>query len=436
MYTQLCRPRKTETQSSWDGLGWNNGIPDAYTDAYVNANYTTDFASFACRNLYLSENTQLTVKGNNYVKVLGSVTQSTNSKIIVEDMGGLILLGKNPETGSAHIQVKKAIEGVQRLDYGLLASPFSNIYLKRLSPQTLDNRFYNYDNDKNALTNATPATQLVDAGQGYLVRTPNNHPSVPANWNIVADNFAGGSLNAGVILKDISYSLINNSGYNMAGNPYSAPISLRKFYEANKDVILPIFYVWSKRTNGSQGSPYIFYNETANTFTNDNNILSAMQGFFVTKRADAVRDYITFTPDMQLLQANFSDSDCFNLLVDQENINFPIGSLYYSAAKFPESFRNIEANSPTMGFNINGNEWLVYNDNNYSIDLIIPLSVNVTVTTTYTIYMNALSGVFAGAGPLYITDNTFGIKHNLKEAAYTFSAESGTVTGRFFLSFK
>ena len=66
----------------------------------------------------------------------------------------------------------------------------------------------------------------------------------------------------------------------------------------------------------------------------------------------------------------------------------------------------------------------------------VPLGVNLTASTPYTIAIGAVQGLFESESqPIYLEDLELGIVHNLRQAPYSFTASSGRLDTRFVLRY-
>ncbi len=435
MYAAISKPNKPVQDTHWDGSQWDNGTPTTYKDAYIDGNYTTLTGSFTCRNLFITGTSELTIIADTHVKVLSNLEQEATSQIIVKHKGNLMLLNKSDTVPTARIRIERVIENMQRLDYSHITSPVSGILLKSISPGTLDNRFYSYDEGTNIYFSINPNTEITSAGKGYLIRTPNNFPSIPTDWNINIDNFSSGILNSGVISVPVVYSRF---GFILIGNPYPTTLSLRKFYEVNKKVINPIFYVWGNRTNGSQGLPLKNYNLITNNYSDDNLIIYPFQAFFIQKLNSSLNEVI-FTPEMIIPHTDYSIPDRFHINLFQQNINFPIGAFCYDSKQYNNNFINqisFEGDDNSISIIKNDDSWLVYQEDSYSDNSFFDLKLFLTVADTYTLTLKDVSGLFGDLPSIFVVDNLENVTHNLKSSHYTFFSEAGTFTDRFTIQFE
>lgn len=244
MYATLTRTNRPVTATHWNGSSWSNGIPNSINDVYIDADYDTTSGSFSCRNLHITANAKVTIVPETYVKILKDIHQSATSRIHVKSGGNLMIMHPNADVTSAKVIAERTFKNVQRLDYVFMASPISGIPLKRLSPGTVDSRFYTYNEIGNYLEAINPTTTIIEQGKGFQVRVPSLHSSLPTNFDAIIENLNGEFINSGVINSYLSNS---NYGFNIVGNPYLSTISLRKFFELNKGKINLVVNFWQKQ---------------------------------------------------------------------------------------------------------------------------------------------------------------------------------------------
>lgn len=431
MYAALPKTSKQKKETIWNGVSWSQGEPDAYKNAVITANYSTTLGSFSCNNLILTNNAELTIAENTYVKVIKDLNQSSNSLISVKHLGNLIMLDNKNLHDTARVSVERIYYNLQRLDYIYFSSPISGIVLKSVSPLTLNNRFYALNESSNIYTILDPNNEIIPKGKGYLIRTPNNFNSTPTNFIITINNIYSGTLNSGKVEIPVDYTV---SGFNLIGNPYSSLFSLRKFYNRNRDTIYDWLSIFSDYTNGSQGTPNILFNLITNNLKEDFT-LNAMQAFGLGSKIPNTTSQLSFTPDMQLVYSNYSVADRLHINLKQQNVNFPIGSICYDVEIFPENFSDVEQlPGTTISIFKDDKNYLIYREKSFTSFVI--LHINVNTASQYYLHLRDFSGIFSSNYDIFITDTLQNITHNLKAGDYSFFSEAGTFTDRFILHFE
>ena len=429
MYITRSRTNRLVSATHWNGTVWSDGQPNATNDAYIDADYSTVNGCFSCRDLYITASAVLTIPTDLYVKVLRNVIQTQTSKIIIKSEGNLMLLHKNPDVSTARIQTEATFKNHQRLDYEFISSPISGITLKQLSPLTLDNRFYIYDEATNAYLAVNPNSTLTTKGHGYFIRTPNNFSTDISDFNVIIENNDTGSITGG--LETVLISRLN-SGNTIVGNPYLTILDFKKFIKHNYSDILSFVQIY-KKTNGAQGSNFTQHNTTCNNISLAPHFLRSFQGFFITKSGHDLSPLL-FTPDMMLTSRDFTPPDRFYINLKQTGIFYPIGGFCYDVEKFPLDFEEVFYTTAALTIIDDGYK-IISRKKTFNNSGIIPLRLLLELSASYSLSIRDISGSFEGLPNLFLTDAATGIKHDLKQSEYTFTSDAGEYLARFALSF-
>lgn len=429
MYFIRTKPNPAATSTNWNGITWSNGLPTAVKDAYIDANFNTANGSFSCRDLILTSSTVLTVATDSHLKILRNIHQSPESKIVVKDKGNLMLLYKNAATDNLKLQIDAIFPNKKRFDYEFLSPPISGLTLKSISPGTLNDRFYTYNEPENGYTTLNPNTTITQAGRGYMIRVPDNFPTSSSNWEMSINNFTPATVNKSYIPYLLSHL---NVGINMVGNPYTASLSLKKLCFANNKIIERVFF-W-KKTNGAQGSSYISYNYFTSNMSSEFKKISSYQGFLVSQKIPSHLNEIVFTPDMMLPSEDYSMPDRFYINIKQVGIFHPIGGFCFDVKKFPIPFPDV-FNDGAISITENGNK-IICRRETFDTSNVLNLRVLVTVNSNYIITLKEFSGLFQDIQHILLIDQLLGLTHNLKLSDYLFSSAAGEFTDRFKIVFQ
>ena len=125
------------------------------------------------------------------------------------------------------------------MDYVLWGSPVTNQNLLDFSPQTVTNRFYAYNSTTNLFNSINPSINNFEAGRGFLIRMPNNHPTTPTSW---IGEFNGIPNNGDFTITVPTYSYVAIS------NPYPSTIDCFPLMIENELYYEPIYF-WRKENN-------------------------------------------------------------------------------------------------------------------------------------------------------------------------------------------
>lgn len=430
MYAGKSRTNKAITATHWNGSAWSNGKPDSSKDAFIDASYTTENGNFSCRDLVITSTAILTIITDSYVKVLRNLNQSPTSQIVVKSDGDLMFLHKDAETETARVQVEATFKNHQRLDYEFISSPISGIPIKNISPGTLDNRFYTYDEGTNSYSIINPNASMTVAGGGYMIRIPTNFPTTISDWTITVNNYFNGSMGKGIILKSITKNLY---GINIIGNPYTSKINLRKFHNTNKEIILSSLFFWNK-SNGAQGISYSTSNLTTDNLNKDNKDIKSFKGCLITKKNNTPPNEVVFTTDMMIPSKDFSIPDRIYINIKQDGVNFPIGGFCYDVRKFPSPFEDV-INTGSITVNDNGYK-IICRKESFNLTDIINIRIFFEIAATYTISIKDTLGLFEELQHVYLVDQLSGITHDLKSIGYIFTSAAGEFLDRFKIKFQ
>lgn len=430
MHATRTRTNRTVTATHWNGTTWSNGAPTVIKDVYIDSDYSTLNGNFSCRDLIITGTAILTITADTYVKVLRDIIQDAATKIIMKDKGSLMLLNKNAVTQTAKIRVEKTFPDMQRLDYEFMSSPISGIPIKNISPGTLNNRFYTYDEATASYSTLDPYISMTDAGIGYQIRTPSNFSSTVANFNIIIEKVNNEEINTGINKVLISRSF---SGYLITGNPFLSLLNNKTFYNINKDIIENRSFVW-KKTNGAQGLTYNNINIYTGNLFNTKGFFQVFQGFMIQKKSASPPNEIVFTPEMMLLTDDFTPPDRLYINIKQNNIFHPIGGFCYDVQKFPLPFQDIISGG---AISIIDNVYKIIcrkQSFNAATD-VINVRVFFEIASNYTITLREVCGLFEELPNIYLIDEYLQGIHDLKISDYSFSSEAGEYLNRFKIKF-
>ncbi|WP_432671334.1 LamG-like jellyroll fold domain-containing protein [Flavobacterium sp. SM2513] len=441
--------------TTWNGIEWSNGEPHPGMKAIIDGSLVIEEQFIACE-LVITTNGSLTVNSGGGVGVVGKITNNaTATDFVVENNSVLIQFKDVQNVGPVTVNVNSF--PLYRQDYTLWSSPVENQNLRSFSLQTLFNRFKSYDTAlgtngdyvQEIVTAADVLTKEFEAANGYLIRMPNN-------WVEYVDEATPGVSYSGVFKGVPQNGTITvplstaNAGMNLVGNPYPSPIIIPLFYSANPDVEQTIYY-WRKR-NGAAGTGYSTYNNMG--FVSSQPGLSGVedaldsepyigsgQGFFVKSTAAT---QLTFNNGMR----NFESNGVFLRSATQEMHRFRlklsnntalVGQtlIGYTAATsagvdngFDSSYFN-DSNTALTSL-INGNEYIIQGVGlPFDVASSVALGFKTETAGAFSISLGAFDGFFAEGQNIYIKDNLTGLVHNVKESAYSFTANEGIANDRF-----
>lgn len=424
---------------------WTNGKPVYGNNAIISHNFTSNFGNTTDNTITACA---LTVNNGAIVKIEDGFNVKLNGAIKVNS--GTFTLNNNasliqnstdfPNVGA--ITVKRNTNALMRLDYTMWSSPVENQSLIPFSPYTLTNRFYTY-NPNNNFYETIPNlinTNFANAN-GYLIRMPNNHPTVPTIWN---GEFTGVPHNGRFELN------VTDGSYNAIGNPYPSPIKADLFIEENN--LTEAIYFWRK-TNNSANPSYATYTKAGGTGTAaniggesnivPNGIIQTGQGFI----SKATSNKLTFTNAMriannenQFFRTNQEKSRIWLNLTNPNDFfcQTMIGYMPNATNEFDAAIDgHFLENEPTkLGSLIGNQEFVIQGRAPFEVSDVVPLGFRSAIAGNYTIAIDNKDGLFVDSQEIYLKDNLLNTEHNLTTESYTFTTDSGIFNSRFEIHYQ
>ena len=432
---------------TWNGTAWSNTTgPDASTPAIIDG----DYAGPAITAQSLTVNAGKTLTVTDFVSA-GNVTNHGN--IIVADGANFVQIGTfTAEAGSA-FKVQKNTLPVKRLAYINWSSPLQNApqTLKEFSfgkmvdgtsqsaTGTVDNRFFTYNNN---VFESVAATSTFSTAAGYLIRTPNDFTSAA---RVFHGQFEGFAPNSGTVTFD--HAAIGGD-FVLLGNPYPSAISLADFLAANTGTLGTV-YVWNSQAEMDSNQQYTGTNYNTYSTLGEvpagslNGYLPVGQAFFVERGAAA--SPFVFTDDMRRTteQGLFSKAGADRFWLElttpagakpQLLLGFTAGATAGFDAKYDATL--LGTNADALYTRAGSRKLVIDAHGAFSADDSFAVQADLSTAGNYTIGVLKSEGVFANGQQIWLTDHLTGSVTLISEQPYTFTAQSGSVAGRFTLQFR
>ncbi|AXG72785.1 T9SS C-terminal target domain-containing protein [Flavobacterium arcticum] len=448
----------TAVENVWNGDAWTAGSAPAIIDAAIieGAYNTAEDGTFTAATLIINEGGSLVIASGDNITITGAVVNNIDaSAFIVENNANLIQVNNVENTGD--IQVQKNSSALYRLDYSLWSAPVTGQNLLAFSPQTLTNRFYDYDESTDLLTAVTPGSNNFQPGYGYLIRMPNNHVSF-VNEETAGETWTGtfeGTPNNGTVTVPMESAF---NGYNLVGNPYPSPVNIAAFYAANSGTLElgSALYFWRKRNNPDATTyasitlaAYIANSAAggdtgSGTFTgiSDEWVINQGQGFFVK----ATGGSLVFNNAMRMPVNN---NQFFRTTEEAQQQSSRLWLNLVTEGKFSQTAIVYNPNT-TLDLDYGWDGKSIIGDGPVTIYTMaqditlaiqarpefdtedqVALGIYVETAGNYTISLDHVDGLFTEGQDVYLKDNVAGQTINLKAADYTFSTEAGQFNERF-----
>lgn len=436
---------------TWNGTSWTGRTTTAPSNteiAIIDGNYNTATNGNlnACK-CTVNSSKSLTIAANSSATVENDLIN--NGTITVENDGNLIQVNNNGTFTGNNITVKRNAN-MKRLGYTYWSSPVASQNLKAFSPNTLNNRFYTYNETTDLFNVIDPVANNFSVAKGYALRAPNDFS------NTTTSTFNGiftGIPNNGT--KTIAITK-TGAGYNLIGNPYPSNISFSSFYTANSSLINQAAYFWTN-TNANptqKGGTYsqnnyaiingTGYNPAQNSAIKPTNEIVVGQGFIVQAKSAGT---LTFNNSMRTptkgtffnrMANNSKESvDRYWLELKTPANNFTtilVGYIPGATNGFDEDYDSenlVKGSDDFYTIQDNKNLAIQGREGNFSVTDKVPLGAVMFEAGNYEISIPQKEGIFSGSQEIYIKDKLLNVTAKISDAPYQFSADAGEITNRF-----
>jgi photosystem II stability/assembly factor-like uncharacterized protein len=469
---------KCSTTTIWDGTAWNSGAPDIDKSVVINGNYNTETdGNIECCSMTVNTGFTLNINDSNYILVVNNLT--VNGVLNIRNNGSLIQTEDTAiNTGSITYE---RTANIRKDDYVFWSSPISGFVVENISPNTPNMYKLKWDtilaNSNGGLGDwAQAASDVMEAGKGYIVRGPNTFTTTPQNYTAI---FSNGIPNNGVITTPISrgdyqganYLGTNNAvitrfsdNWNLVGNPYPSSINVMDFLNLNTNIEGAV-RIWTHNTAPSSSisspfygsyvsnyspSDYITYNGmgTVSGPVGFNGLIAGGQGFMINMiDGPLTTSTIEFNNSLrgksyannQFYRNTFSTNEVVNRIwIDLANIggNSDRTLIGYTDEATNEKDRLYDAvtsvGTAMKIYTLIENDRMTIQGRGlpFNLEDTVVLGVNIPTEGTYTIAIAAIDGLFLEQD-IFLKDKNQQITHNIKEAPYVFSSVDGIFDDRF-----
>jgi hypothetical protein len=326
-------------------------------------------------------------------------------------------------------------------------------------------------------TVTTPGITNMTAGQGYIIRGPQDYSTTvltpfTGSFNGVPNN---GNYTANIIKSGLG-------DLNLLGNPYPSAIDADLFVAGNAATFTnagitgTTFYFWTHNTpitnNAYTFNDYATYNNSGgvgsgslspsspctgcNTILPPSGKIAAGQGFMI-KGVKTGTFVATFKNNMRLVGNNGqffrqSQSATQTTTVEKNRIWLELkndqGAFKQAMIAYVSNATNgfemgydgemIDAGNPVGLYSTLGDKKLVIQGRALPFDTsdLVPLGYKIPIAGNYSISMPLTDGLFAdGSVGVYLEDHLLNVVHDLRSGAYDFVSEVGTFDSRFVVRY-
>lgn len=446
--------------TTWNGVSWTNGNPDAATSVIFAGDYTTssatDMAACSCE---VKSGVTLTVSSNSSITVQNNVINQ--GSLIVESDASLIQVNDAAlNSGAVLVKRNLTFRNDARKEYNYFISPVENANLKTELYRKADGTpvvapFVLYHNEANSKFYNSSGAYIP--GRALAVKEP-----AFASGAVPTAFFSGKPVN-GKIAYNLAYT---NSllGYNLVGNPYPSNIDLNLLYEDNKTAIESTFRFWDNTVNdiyeqqgtAYSGAAYAIFNAAAGakgtgiptpglrqaaagSIKTPNKIVKVGQGFMIKALgSNKVLEYsnhirLADNTDSVFFGKGKQDDRYWLQMTAPSGITSTMAVVYFEGgnsqfgtedSRILDSSDEVYTKAGEQKVSINGRSNFVNTD-------VLALGMRGFAAGQYRISLGEKEGVFANGQSVYLKDQYTGIITNLAQGSYAFTAGAGETTGRF-----
>jgi hypothetical protein len=440
--------------TTWSG-SWSSGLPTEKNDVVMSADYSTANGSFKCNNMTVSTGVTVTIRENEYIEALNTVTTTGTGKIVLENTGNFVQRC-DEKPAAAYIEHKKTTMTKRKWDYEYWGTPITQDLFSTI-PSPFDRGYYWQGGAGGGWRTLTSTT----VGKGFILRVGNVSPynvgsGAVANWQI------NGTANNGIVTVPIvkeDASLTNYNNDNLLANPYASALDGESFVsDPNNTNIYGSLYFWTSQTQYPGTGQYLeadyaIWNLSGSVTRNGvtpNGKIPSGQGFFVkviNNGSVLFKNYMrTTTLNTQFYRTSNLNSNVNRYwinLTDGNGVDNQILIAYinqatngidrlYDAPRNSESSTQLYMQIADDFFEINGKAPFTISDE-------VPIGIKKANTTaqTLTLTLTKKEGIFADSSiPIYLYDSLLDEYHNLQIAPYTYTTTTLEDNNRFRLVYQ
>ncbi len=436
-WTEVTPPLPT----IWENGVWSDGEPTATKDAILRESYTHNLTA---KSLIFEANV-VVPSGITYT-VVNNVDNPSNQ--VVFENGAYLIQQNDNAINVGDISFKRQSKPIYRLETLDWSSPVFGQNIFALSPKTLQNRFYRYDEFANNWIANINAADFFQKGEYIAFRAPNNFNNYGEGVSKIFEGTFTGIPNNGFVSRVLTK---NNIGNNAIGNPYPSPIDLKKVISSNSAMLtISKVFVWTHKkpiVNGEfTGDNWIVYSDEMGW--SDPSITSTAidvgQGFIVqaeNKLQGPLPMQLFFNNSMrvtanEVVSYKTIEDDKFWLSLKQNNevLNSTLVGYKEGSAKQYENTFDAEPMQvyPGIYSMIDQKEMSIQGrgakfDEKDQFDL----AIKILTAGNYTISLAKTNGIFKQGQSIYLIDKELKKSIDLSKGDYNFLSDKGYFKDRF-----
>lgn len=438
-WTEVTPPLPT----IWENGVWSDGVPTLTKDAILRASYPHDLVAKT-----LTFEADVTVPSGVTYTVDRNVT-NTSYQVVFEH-GAYLMQQNDNAVNIGNISFKRQSEPIYRLETLDWSSPVFGQNILALSPKTLQNRFYRYDESTNNWIANINAADIFQKGEYIAFRAPNNFNNYGEGVAKIFEGTFNGIPNNGSVLMVLTK---NKFGNNAVGNPYPSPIDLKKVISFNSGMsTISNVFVWTHKkpiVNGEfSGDNWMIYNDQMGWSdpTVTSTTIGVGQGFIVQAESKVVSPTPISMPFIfnngmrvtgnEVVSYKMKEDDKFWLSLKQndETLNSTLIGYKEGSTKQYEKVFDAEPMQvyPGIYSMIDQKEMSIQGrgaefDEKDQFNLV----VNILTPDNYTISLAKTNGIFAQGQSIYLVDKELNKITDLSKGDYNFISDKGYFANRF-----
>lgn len=432
----------------WENGVWSDGEPTASKDAILRESYIYNLTAKS-----LTFEVNVTVPSGITYTVINNVN-NPSSQVVFEHGAYLIQQNENA-INVGNISFKRQSKPIYRLETLDWSSPVFGQNIFALSPKTLQNRFYRYNETTNNWDATINTSDIFHKGEYIAFRAPNNYNNYGEGISKIFEGTFTGIPNNGFV--SVMFTK-NNIGNNAVGNPYPSPIDLKKVISYNSAMLtISKVFVWTHKNpivnNEFTGDNWIVYSDEMGWSdpTVTSTTIGVGQGFIVQAESKIVttpqlpmpfnfNNSMRFTGN-ELVSYKAIEDDKFWLSLKQHNdiLNSTLIGYKEGSTKQYESTFDAEPMQvyPGIYSMIDQKEMSIQGrGNQFDLNDRFNLSFKILTAGSYTISLTKTNGIFTQDQSIYLIDKELQTSTDLSKGDYNFLSDKGYFKDRFEIVYK
>jgi hypothetical protein len=485
----------TESQAvTWNGTAWvpSPFLPTITSKVTIDGSYDTSInGDFQACSVTVKANATLIIKDSDYVTIQNNLTVDATGVLQITNEGSLVMISDaGTVTNNGTTEVHKTTTPYKKYDYTYWSSPVvtGQINAATFPGWRLDYAFQfatasyadvlnpvnGFDDNGDAWAAASGA---MTKGKGYAIMAPTTG-AFPATSSVT---FSGAVNNGQIFIPIVlSGNAANPSDdFNLLGNPYPSAIYADEFIYLNSVTNVRIsgtLYFWTHNTEISTIAPgpdtynfitddYAMYNLSGAVGTGTgepsdsgsltpSGYIASTQGFFVEAISPSTVEFNNSMRKNTYANDNFfrqttQTNDAISTVNDRIwlNLENPNGLFSQQLIAYSDNTTldydraydgmvNQTSNSVSFYSFIGDDKYRIQARPAFSEEDSVPLGFSSAVAGTFTIGIDHKQGQLDRMDTnIYLEDKVLSIIHDLKEAPYSFTTETGTFNNRFTLRY-